>query len=309
MGKKGRRGKKGDDDGDQVDVLPEDHTVAESVATSFDDDFDQDASFDDNADAIEDLLSTGNAGDGSVAAATSRHAKAVDALAQVEDWTAEKRTAKREGGLRKLFRAITQYADSDAVAQYQTALVQLCLQGLRGGSPAEQYAACRVLESMAVVLGSDRDEFYESIHPSLKRVVMMASRSMMVRGAALRALSLSNFICATDDVSTEELLDLAEEVAAKEYRQHEVPTTLRATALDCWALLATTVHDFYISGGNDDHIGRGLVLLPLIQECLDSPSPELRAAAGECMALIHESRLNLGMQGEGDNVTDRKSVV
>jgi hypothetical protein len=114
-------------------------------------------------------------------------------------------------------------------------------------------------------------------------------------------------MCCGDDVVTESLLDLCEVVAAAEYRGEAVPPFLRATALDCWALLSTTIQDVYIADRSDFHIGRGLVLLPLLKDCLETTNVELRSAAGECMALIHEARLNLGINDDqGENASERR---
>lgn len=285
----------------EIDRLSEDHTIAETI-TTLEDDFEADT----DAEEIEDLIMTGRSGDNSQAAASNRHARCIDSLNSVEDLMIEKRSTRREAGLRRLFRAVTQFGNTDTISPYQSEVTSLCIQSIRGGKPAEQYAACRLLEAWAVVLGADHDEFFESIEAPLRRALGMASRAPLVRIAALRAFTLSNFICANDDVSTESLLDLCEEVARKEYRNHEVPALLRAAALECWALLSTTIHDFYISGSNDDHSGRGLILLPLIQDCLEGEaSLELRSAAGECLAIIHEARVNLG-DADGDNGTERR---
>ena len=230
----------------------------------------------------------------------------------VDELPFEKRSARREATLRKLFKALSQFATGDAgriaVEHRQEALRQSCFLGLRAGTPSEQYAACRVLEVTAVILGGDQDEYYESVEKTLRRVVMATvSKATPVRVAALRALSMTNLICASDQAEAEGLLDLCEEVAAKEYRGHAVPATLRAAALDCWALLGTTIPDHHLAGKDDFMIGRGLAILELLQECLDTACVELRSAAGECLALIHEARLNLGIaDDEGENTTERR---
>jgi transposase len=102
------------------------------------------------------------------------------------------------------------------------------------------------------------------------------------------------------------------------------PFLLRAAALDCWALLGTTLPDSDLAGSagggdggggqdddGDEHLGRGLAVLAVLKDCLDSSSIELRSAAGECVSLIHEARLSLGIPrgGEGmarENVTTRR---
>lgn len=241
-----------------------------------------------------------------------RYQRLQDHLAAVDDLPSEKRSARREATFRKLFRALSQYATGEAgrisVENRQDTIRTSCFLGLRSGTAAEQYAACRVLEVTSVILGGDQDDFYESIEKTLRRVVMTTvSRATPVRVAALRALSMANLICASDQEAAESLLDLCEEVAGKEYRGHAVPDILRAAALDCWALLGTTISDHHLAGQDDVMIGRGLAILALLQECLETKSVELRAASGECLALIHEARLNLGIAGdEGENTTERR---
>jgi hypothetical protein len=77
---------------------------------------------------------------------------------------------------------------------------------------------------------------------------------------------------------------------------------LRAAALDSWSLLATTIEDSDIA--NEE--GRGPTILPLLRKALDSDTPELRSSAGECVAMIHEARLNLGVQDEDATATTRR---
>jgi hypothetical protein len=62
-----------------------------------------------------------------------------------------------------------------------------------------------------------------------------------------------------------------------------------------------------ISGEGDDDIGRGLTMLPVLLECLEHDNSDLRFAAGECVALIHESRLSLGISNEAaENASERR---
>lgn len=269
------------------------------------------------AESVENILETGgrnssSAATAALAAAASRHARLMDAILCVADLSSEKRTVKRESLLKKLFRALTQFATGpvglETVQLHLDSILAACMSGYTGNaSPAEQYAACRVLEATGVVLGGDHDDYCEEIDRPLRKIVMMTGRATAVRGAALRTLSMCNFMCCGDDVVTESLLDLCEAVAEAEYRGEAVPPSLRATALDCWALLSTTIQDVYIADRSDFHIGRGLNMLPLLKDCLETTNVELRSAAGECMALIHEARLNLGIHDDqGENTTERR---
>ena len=245
----------------------------------------------------------------------AREAKLVDCLSLASTLSSEKRAAKREQGLRTLFKGITQYATGTRgqeliESRLDEVILPICTQGLTGkASPAEQYASCRVLEATAIVLGHDQDDFVHSILQKLSILVKVIQRAVQVRGAALRALSMACFICSSGGDATEAVLNLCEQVSAPVFREEANPDSLRAVALDCWALLSTTIEDVYLAGNEVPGIGdgRGLVILPLLSKCLDSSNLDLRCAAGECVALIHEARLDLGIdEDEGENLSERR---
>ena len=68
-----------------------------------------------------------------------------------------------------------------------------------------------------------------------------------------------------------------------------------------------------MSGKTDESIGRGLVLLPFVAECLEEEDNTLKEAAGQAMAYIHDCRLRLGVDGleehEAENTTDAKYTL
>jgi hypothetical protein len=248
--------------------------------------------------------------DNAEAAAEARYLKLKESLTLCEEFASEKRTVKREATLKRLFKALSQYATGPAAAelvyQWSESIKDAAFHGIRVGSPQEQYAACRTLEVTSVILGTDNDEWCEKLDRQLRSVVNTTQRAVPVRIAALRALVMAVFICSSDSMTTEGLMDLCELVAAKEYRNEKVQPALRATALDCWALLATTVLDYHLAGQDEMQMGRGLAILELLRDCLDDTSIDLRSAAGECFSLIHEARLNLGVgDDEGENTTAR----
>jgi hypothetical protein len=176
-----------------------------------------------------------------VAATARRLARFQEALVlQLEDFSSEPRTARRDARLRRFFRAVTHYGTGAAAATAAMDIRTACLFSLRNGPPAEQYAACRVLEATCVVLGAtDDEEWYDSLRLPLERVVSAAHRATPVRMVALRALAMAAFMGA-DTVTTESLMDLCEVFSAPQFREHDTNVALRATALDCWALLAST---------------------------------------------------------------------
>lgn len=235
----------------------------------------------------------------------------------VPEFASEKRSSKREAMLKAWFKAMTHYATIapyDAVEQWRDELVKACSQyALLRGSPAEQYAGCRVLEAMAVLIG-DHD-LYDQLVKRLTRTVQATHRATPVRVAALRALGMLVFCGIEDDVITESVLDHCEQIVQTQYRGKATPSALRAAAWQVWTLLATTIHELYVAGKNDESIGRGLLLLPVLSECLEQTDEQnsnsvLKEAAGQAMAYIHDCRLRLGVDAldgevhQVENTTD-----
>jgi len=295
-----------------VDVLSENYTVAESLCSTLMDESlaESFSEFEEESNNIEEW-----AGSEEATLTTNRHNKLIESLSLASSMATERRGNKREHNLLNLFKAITQYATGDngcvtVSSRLDDVIIPACTTGLRGGvaSPSEQYAACRVLEATSILTASE--EFSESIYDPLVKVIKATGRAPQVRGAALRALSIAHFICDSDFFNTETVLDLCECVFAPRYRGEDVATSLRATALDCWALLSTTAHDEYVAG--DETItgsgrGRGLIILSLLNDCLNHDNPMLRCAAGETLSLIHEARLNLGIDNSvGGNASERR---
>ena len=266
-------------------------------------------------------------------ATARRELQLQDALFGLDEFASTHKAAnKREHKLRKLFKGLTQCAvgvnGRELVYDQQVHVRRACLHSLRQQQqPSEQYAACRCLEAASVVLGAQEDEWVESLDQPLRRTVLMTTKATAVRMAALRALSMAVFVGATETETTEALMDLCEqicfptsatagtdvtsldddndeEVAAasnknknRNREETATPTSLRATALDCWALLATTVHDFYLAGQDDTQMGRGLALLSQLAQCLEDSnssnngSLDLRSAAGRMPGLDSRSAL------------------
>ena len=234
-----------------------------------------------------------------------RHAKLVDCLSSVEDFVHEKRSSQREAILKGWFKALTQYSSvshsSDFIGEQTQGILAACFSSIRVGTPSEQYAACRVIEALAIVQAPANEEgLYRDVEKYLLKVIASTHRAAPVRAAALRALGMVVFWGEDDSERiTEATMDLCEQVAQKEYRGHVVGPTLRATALSVWTVLATTVHDLYVSGKDDMSTGRGLLLLPLLLECLEQTEDlSLRAAAGECVTYVHAARVALGVSEE-----------
>ncbi|KAG7339650.1 interferon-related developmental regulator domain containing protein [Nitzschia inconspicua] len=310
-----------DDDMGTADYLSETHTIEDNVEgshaagstlASMDDDLDWDMDDDDDPH----LHSRANdSSDAALAAERKRQQKVQSILSSSLDFPQEKRSSKREVLLKQWFKALTQYTTPSSygiVEQYAPSLIEACCQHAlmkSSSSPAEQYAACRVLEALGTLPVL---ELYEQTSQRLIRTVQSTHRATPVRAAALRALGMIVF-CATevDEVVSEFVMDLCETILLAEggYRgQNPTPDGLCAAAFQVWTVLATTLHYFYVSGQDDATTGRGLPLLKKILECLEHENTvetalQLKEAAGQAVVYIHDARVMLGST-QVENATD-----
>jgi Interferon-related developmental regulator (IFRD) len=322
-----RRQKDSDVDEPLVDaegIMSESYTIGDDsnynaslFGGSENEDDDEDEAFNDR------IIQRGDPGDeAALLAATNRIQYLRDAMLSIQELSHEKRTAKREIYLRRCYKVVSLYATADGInglemiAAHCDAFIEACLFALRPRQPpTEQYAACRLIEVVSIALSNHVDameQWITAMQETLRRTIISVSRSTPVRMAAVRALSMTIYMAtisgASDDdgIAIESLQDLCEALATKtEYRSHFVPISLRASAYDCWSLLATVQEDWTISGQDDVFLGRGLAILPFLKEAVEDvqvDSAQLRASAGECLSLIHEARIHLG----SDTLVERK---
>ncbi|KAL3944792.1 MAG: hypothetical protein SGBAC_001115 [Bacillariaceae sp.] len=248
------------------------------------------------------------ADDGVTGVSEERERKIQDAFAAAEDYCSEKRSTRRENILRQWYTALThcRSGSSETVECKLPGIIKCCQFSVRSGSPSEQYAACRVVETIAVLFADE--SLYEQTYRTLLLTTRSKHRAIPVRIAALRAIGMTVYIGIDDGDIVREVMNLCEAVARSEYRGEKVAPGLRAAALTVWNVLATTLHEFYIAGADDVSTGRGLGLLPILVECLEQEDDlDLQSAAGECAAWIHSARLQLGVEdGDCDNTTERR---
>ena len=295
-----------------------------------DDDFHLDNDDDDDDMEFNDrIIQRGDPGDESMALRTSHRLQTIrDAIRCLPDIHSNQQQ-QHEMYIRRCYKLLSLYGSScgpavyDILASNLDGIIEGCLYGLSPrSSSSKQYAVCRLIEVISIVLCNHQDASGSSssmdhwvttcVQESLRPIIVTTSRSTTVRMAALRALSVTIYLAhmvnagydhdnddPSDSVVIESLLDLYEMIATKhEFRNQIVPLTLRATAWDCWTLLACTLDDWTIAGQDEAFIGRGVAILGPLQQALEETkleASELRTSAAECLAMIHEARINLGI--------------
>lgn len=209
----------------------------------------------------------------------------------------ESRGAEREKILRQSFVQISHTGKAwsmiiPVLHEIQTS----CRSSFQRGTPAEQYAACRVMEVVGVLLGANEEAFCDAQSYLYRR---SHAKETVVRKAAWRAYGTMMLVCA--DV---ELRSAALEFYEAMIMDDTIVDVLKATAWECWALILTLFPDDDIAG---EHNGRGCLMLEPMILALESPTLELRAAAGQAATLLHEARLSNG--NPHGNVTARQFEI
>jgi Interferon-related developmental regulator (IFRD) len=246
-----------------------------------------------------------------------------DSLSLLTNMNYEKRAVVRERLLKQNFHHLATTAQGwEILVPTLDSAAAACRNAYQRGGPAEQYAACRVLEVMCIIIGRNEEDFVENAIAPLRQ--RASTKETTVQRAVMRTYATSILVCAATDASLrnaaldwyESFVATTTAVAAAVTDDDDdddhhrpaaaaprktIPDVLQATAWDCWSLLTALMPDEDIAG---EHEGRGPLVLEAMLRGLDSDTPELRSAAGQAATLVHEARLALGSD-EG-NVTARQ---
>eukprot|EP00903_Cladosiphon_okamuranus_P008426 g8099.t1 len=292
MGKKGNKGKKSsninrDDFGDDDDAMS-----AMSAGTT------------DTYGSAFDFPEVNNVGGAGVAsddrggeAAGGEHgsssSKAVDDFKDGVEMLTEKRASTRESGLRAVMKFMLHSPDLEPVLATQETILSALLGVVRGkGTESQGVHGLRALSVMCVCIGPDEEAVFRSLRRPLRSLITR-SKFEGVRVGACKTLALACFICSSDDDNTSETLDLLAEVFSRTSDGLDVPDSVCAAALSGWGLLATTVSRSWVATRmTKQH-------LRVFRDLLSSADMDVRMEAGENLALLHESRIILGLVGDG----------
>eukprot|EP00904_Undaria_pinnatifida_P010094 jgi/Undpi1/6214/HiC_scaffold_20.g08698.m1 len=230
---------------------------------------------------------------GGVRAGGEEDSKAVEDFKDAVYMIAEKSASVRENGLRTVIKFMLHSPDLDPVLAMQDTILKTLISVARGkGTESQGVHALRALSVLCVCIGPEEEEAFRSLRRPL-RALITRSRHEGVRVGAVHTLALACFICSSDDDDTNETLDLLSEVFSRTSDGLEVTDDVCAAALSGWGLLATTVSRSWVATRmTKQH-------LRVFRELLGSSDMDVRIEAGENLALLHESRIILGLAGGG----------
>lgn len=188
----------------------------------------------------------------------------------------EKRATTREDGLQKLIVLFTQEWQFEECAFRQDTFAQLFLNCLRRGAPSEAALAARALGLHVITLGaSDASEAIFRDARAVLEPLLLTSKSTATKGAAVDALSMMCFVASEGPHETLEIINLLLRAIQKGV------ASVQAPSLRSLSLLLTTVPAGQLNASFVE------AQLSMLTALLHSDNLEVRAAAGEAIALLY----------------------
>lgn len=190
----------------------------------------------------------------------------------------EKRASTRERGLQNLVSLLARsFSYEEALVRKET-LSSLMLGRIRKGSALEASLACRGVALLVVTLGAGGDA--ESLQQDAQPVLEQAAchgKGVSVKAAAIEALAVTTFVACNDPG----VVDKCMTGFANLWKSG--PAKVSSAAIRGWSLLLSTLPAWRMTTSSVEAWLQGLA------KQLHSEDVEVRAAAGEAIALLYHS--------------------
>lgn len=234
---------------------------------------------------------------------------ATDEFQEALDWTYESRGSTRERGWERLSSLLRNSVREECWDNAAT-ITGRCQAALKKGSVAEATTAATVLALHVLTLGEPDESGFQSVQPDLVRAAKHG-KGAAARCAAVDALSLCCFVMSDDEHSTRAAMDDLRGLWAPAPRAAATggpsAAALRAAALRGWTFLFTSLNSLPDASAVE-------ALLPALAALLHDGDVEVRAAAGEAIAVVYqtcglddlESILEEDEEDEGDEDDDEE---
>lgn len=202
-------------------------------------------------------------------------------LGDALDGLTEKREATRLLSLERLTRAMQQQYAYDWIDSNRMTIADNCVRCLRTGKAKEKALAAMAIGVAAISLGADCDELVAVAKPLLLTLITDAESSATESMA--RALAIIAFVgCDTKDAM--EVMDALKGLFKRK-------SAIAATAVECWALLASSIPVHTVVS----------TLIPdtfhTLSVLLGMESINMRVAAAESICLLAEMMATTYQQG------------
>ncbi|KAF8064543.1 PSL5 [Scenedesmus sp. PABB004] len=211
---------------------------------------------------------------------------AAEQFSQAIDDTYESRAATREKAWERLVAMLRNGVRSEDCCQNATTLAARCQNALRKGGAAEAASAATALGLHMLTLGEPNESLFQDVCPDLVKAAKQG-KGGAAKLAAAEALAVACFVAAEDEGTTVEVMEQLQRLWGKDGAK------LRAAALRGWAFLFSS-----LSAPPPPRVLEAQ--LAALAALLHDPEVEVRAAAGEGLALLYHV-CGLGDSDFGDD--------
>jgi len=216
------------------------------------------------------------------------------------DDTYESRGTTREKAWERLIGMLRSSVRADDCCQNATTITSRSQSSLHKGGATECALAATALGLHLLTIGNQDESTFQEVWPHLYKLAK-AGKSPVAKVAGVEALAVVCFCCSEDTVSTHEVMGQLQGL----WKQGE-SSKVRAAAMRAWSFLYTSLRHSPSSATLEP-------LLPTLSSQLHDPDVEVRAAAGEALALIyHTTSLaeeNSSEEDEEEEEVESMSVV
>jgi len=212
-------------------------------------------------------------------------AEEVDVFAEMIESLTEKRSSSRIKSLQKLNETLTAELMSEQLSTRLDTLQLYLTNIIRKNTGEEVALACRALSLTILTMGEDSASFGAAILPVLLTVIKNNSKSLSSRRSCVQALGTIYFIV-TSSVECREGMGYLEQL----FSDSKLDPVLIADAIQIWALLASTISAAQLGTTYFNKF------VPAFTKFLDHQSLEVRAAAGEAVALLFDATNGLEVE-------------
>ncbi|KAI8467634.1 MAG: interferon-related developmental regulator family protein [Monoraphidium minutum] len=206
---------------------------------------------------------------------------ASDEFAEALEMTYESRGSTREKGWERLAallrNSVREVRATRECYQNAATITGRCQAALKKGSAVEATYAAAALALHVLTLGDADESLFQSLQPELLRAAQHG-KAAASRLAAADALAVCCFVLADDEASTHSAMAGLRSL----WSRRDGGAALRAAALRGWTFLFTSLNALPDGGAVE-------ALLPALAGLLHDGDVEVRAAAGEAIAVVYHA--------------------
>eukprot|EP00742_Colponemidia_sp_Colp-10_P001518 GILJ01001629.1.p1 GENE.GILJ01001629.1~~GILJ01001629.1.p1 ORF type:complete len:401 (-),score=81.32 GILJ01001629.1:240-1442(-) len=188
----------------------------------------------------------------------------------------EKRATIREHALKDLIAAMRMSLQGPLINSKLETLITSLMNSIKKGQAYEAGMACQALSLVFITLGAESEAVYAMVEPQLA-ILAKDHRVPATRAAIIKALSMVCLIGCPEDEKAAEIISLFESFF------EDTPSDVTVSALNGWGLLST------LKPVSDLAFGVAYSMLPTFKTLLENEDADVRAAAGENVALLYDA--------------------